>query len=139
MPDLVLEAPSGSLLEQTNRLAVRRQIRYGEERGVPWGISEAAYNARDVHFTYQYSNFGVSGLGLKRGLSEDLVVAPYATALAAMVEPGRGPGRTSSAWPSIGALGGYGFYESIDYTRLAAAGGRRCSRSSRPTWPTTRA
>ena len=89
MPDLVLDAPSGSLLEQTNRLAVRRQIRYGEERGVPWGISEAAYNARDVNFTYQYSNFGVSGLGLKRGLSEDLVVAPYATALAAMVEPGR--------------------------------------------------
>ena len=87
MPDLVLDAPSGSLLEQTNRLAVRRQIRYGEERGVPWGISEAAYNARDVNFTYQYSNFGVSGLGLKRGLSEDLVVAPYATALAAMVDP----------------------------------------------------
>ena len=66
---------------------MRRQIRYGEERGVPWGISEAAYNARDVNFTYQYSNFGVSGLGLKRGLSEDLVVAPYATALAAMVDP----------------------------------------------------
>ena len=65
MPDLVLDAPSGSLLEHTNRLAVRRQIRYGEERGVPWGISEAAYNARDVHFTYQYSNFGVSGLGLE--------------------------------------------------------------------------
>ena len=68
MPDLVLDAPSGSLLEQTRRLAVRRQIQYGEERSVPWGISEAAYNARDVHFTYQYSNFGVSGLGLKRGL-----------------------------------------------------------------------
>ena len=87
MPDLVLDAPSGSLLEHTNRLAVRRQIQYGEERGVPWGISESAYNARDVNFTYQYSNFGVSGLGLKRGLSEDLVVAPYATALAAMVDP----------------------------------------------------
>ncbi len=69
MPDLVLGAPSGSLLEHTNRLAVRRQIEYGAERGVPWGISEAAYNARDVQFTYQYSNFGVSGLGLKRRLS----------------------------------------------------------------------
>ena len=115
MPDLVLEAPPGSLIEQTNRLAVRRQIRYGEERGVPWGTSEAAYNARDVQFTYQYSNFGVSGLGLKRGLSEDLVVAPYATALAAMVEPVAAL-ENFERLASIGALGRYGYYESIDYT-----------------------
>ena len=115
MPDLVLEAPSGSLLEHTNRLAVRRQIQYGEERGVPWGISEAAYNARDVQFTYQYSNFGVSGLGFKRRLSEDLVVAPYATALAAMVDPAAASANFQRL-ASIGALGRYGFYESIDYT-----------------------
>ncbi len=115
MPDLVLEAPSGSLLEHTNRLAVRRQIRYGEERGVPWGISEAAYNARDVNFTYQYSNFGVSSLGLKRGLSEDLVVAPYATALAAMVDP-VAASENFRHLSSVGALGRCGFYESIDYT-----------------------
>ena len=115
MPDLVLDAPSGSLLDQTNRLAVRRQIRYGEERGVPWGISEAAYNAWDVNFTYQYSNFGVSGLGLKRGLSEELVVAPYATALAAMLEPVAAL-ENFERLASIGALGQYGFYESIDYT-----------------------
>ncbi len=115
MPDLVLDAPSGSLLEHTRRLAVRRQIRYGEERGVPWGISESAYNARDVHFTYQYSNFGVSGLGLKRGLSEDLVVAPYATALAAMVDPVAAIANFRRL-ASVGALGHYGFYESIDYT-----------------------
>ncbi len=115
MPDLVLEAPSGSLLDQTNRLAVRGQIRYGEERNVPWGISEAAYNAWDVNFTYQYSNFGVSSLGLKRGLSEDLVVAPYATALAAMVEPIAAL-QNFERLASIGALGHYGFYESIDYT-----------------------
>ncbi len=115
MPDLVLDAPSGSLLENTNRLIVRRQIGYGEERGVPWGISEAAYNARDVNFTYQYSNFGVSGLGLKRGLSEDLVVAPYATALAAMVDPVAASANFRRL-ASVGALGRYGFYESIDYT-----------------------
>ncbi len=115
MPDLVLDAPSGSLLEHSRRLAVQRQIRYGEERGVPWGISEAAYNARDVHLTYQYSNFGVSGLGLKRGLSEDLVVAPYATALAAMVDPAAAS-ENFRRLASIGALGRYGFYESIDYT-----------------------
>ncbi len=115
MPDLVLDAPSGSLLEQSDRLAVRRQIEYGHERGVPWGISEAAYNARDVHFTYQYSNFGVAGLGLKRGLSEDLVVAPYATALAAMVEPAAAS-LNFQRLAAAGALGRYGFYESIDYT-----------------------
>ncbi|HEY4230076.1 MAG TPA: glucoamylase family protein, partial [Thermoanaerobaculia bacterium] len=115
MPDLVLEAPDGSLLKQTNRLAVRRQIAYAAEHGVPWGTSEAAYNARDLRFTYQYSNFGLSGLGLKRGLSDDLVVAPYATALAAMVEPVAAL-QNFERLASIGALGEYGFYESIDYT-----------------------
>ena len=89
MPSLVMRAPSGSLLEQTNRLIVQRQIHYGTELGVPWGISESAYNARDLELTYQYSNFGVPGLGLKRGLSENAVIAPYATALAAMVDPQR--------------------------------------------------
>ena len=60
---------------------------YAAERGVPWGISESAFNARDLEQTYQYSSFGVPGLGLKRGLSEDVVVAPYATALGAMIQP----------------------------------------------------
>jgi cyclic beta-1,2-glucan synthetase len=76
MPALVMRAPVGSLLEQTNRLVVQRQRSYGRSLGIPWGISESAYNARDLEFTYQYSNFGVPGLGLKRGLSENVVVAP---------------------------------------------------------------
>ena len=88
MPSLVMRAPAGSLLEQTSRLIVRRQIEYGDALGLPWGVSESAYNARDLEFTYQYSNFGVPGLGLKRGLGENAVVAPYATALATMVDPG---------------------------------------------------
>ena len=87
MPSLVMRAPAGSLLEQTNRLIVRRQIAYGASLGLPWGVSESAYNTRDLEFTYQYSNFGVPGLGLKRGLGENAVVAPYATALATMVDP----------------------------------------------------
>src|SRR6266404_5021186 len=70
MPSLVMRAPAGSLLEQTSRLIVERQIGYGAELGIPWGISESAYNARDLELTYQYSNFGVPGLGLKRGLRE---------------------------------------------------------------------
>lgn len=76
MPSLVMRAPMGSLLEQTNKLIVQRQIAYGQDRDIPWGISESAYNARDLDYTYQYSNFGIPGLGLKRGLGMDTVVAP---------------------------------------------------------------
>jgi cyclic beta-1,2-glucan synthetase len=115
MPELVMDVPTGSLVDQTDRLIVRRQIRYAAERGVPWGISEAAYNARDLAFTYQYSNFGVSGLGLKRGLAEDLVIAPYATALAAMLDP-RAALANFARLTEVGARGRYGFYESLDYT-----------------------
>ena len=74
-------------------MAVQRQIRYGKERGVPWGISECAYNVVDRHDTYQYRAFGVPGLGLRRGLADDLVIAPYATALAALVDPAGGDGQ----------------------------------------------
>ncbi len=115
MPALVMRAPPGSLLEQTHRLVVRRQIRYGAERGVPWGISESAFNARDLELTYQYGNFGVPGLGLERGLSEDLVIAPYATALASMVDPAAAVTNFAQL-TAIGARGSYGFYEAIDYT-----------------------
>ncbi|MFP3416120.1 hypothetical protein SB773_32270, partial [Bacillus sp. SIMBA_074] len=86
MPSLVMRAPAGSLLEQTNRLVVKRQQAYAAQFSAPWGISESGYNARDIEHTYQYSNFGVPGLGLKRGLSADLVVAPYATGLATMID-----------------------------------------------------
>ncbi len=116
MPSLVMRAPAGSLLEQTSRLIVQRQIRYGLKLGIPWGISESAYNARDLELTYQYSNFGVPGLGLKRGLRENAVVAPYATALAAMVDP-ESAVRNFERLGAIGARGRYGFHEALDYTR----------------------
>jgi cyclic beta-1,2-glucan synthetase len=115
MPSLVMRAPASSLLARTNGLAVRRQISYGATLGLPWGISESAYNARDFEFTYQYSSFGIPDLGLKRGLGHDAVIAPYATALAAMVMPSaamRNFGRLSAA----GAGGRFGFYEALDYT-----------------------
>ena len=129
MPSLVMRAPFGSLLEQTNRLIVQRQIQYGAELGVPWGVSESAYNARDVELTYQYSNFGVPGLGLKRGLSENAVIAPYATALAAMVDPERAA-LNFARLIAIGARGRYGFFEALDYTRSRLPeGSARCDRS----------
>jgi cyclic beta-1,2-glucan synthetase len=116
MPDLVMRSPAESLLRQTYAQVVLRQISYGNERRVPWGISESAYNARDLDFTYQYASFGVPGLGLKRGLSQDLVIAPYATALAAMIAPIEAV-RNFAKLTQAGGLGSYGFYEALDYTR----------------------
>ncbi|MDY0873698.1 GH36-type glycosyl hydrolase domain-containing protein [Dongia rigui] len=116
MPSLVMRAPAGSLLERTNRLTVRRQIRYGQQLGLPWGISESAYNVRDLEFTYQYSPFGVPSLALKRGLGEDAVIAPYATALALMVDPAAAL-RNFSRLDSLGGSGRFGFYEALDFTR----------------------
>lgn len=116
MPSLVMRAPKGSLLEQTSWLVVERQRTYGRSLSIPWGISESAYNARDLEFTYQYSNFGVPGLGLKRGLAENVVIAPYAAALAAMVDPPEAL-RNFRDLMRIGALARYGFYEAIDFTR----------------------
>jgi cellobiose phosphorylase len=115
MPNLVMPLYSGSLLERSDTAAVMRQIEYGNERGVPWGISESAYNTVDMHLTYQYRAFGVPGLGLKRGLSEDLVVAPYATALALTVAP-RAAAKNMERLTREGAEGAFGFYEAIDYT-----------------------
>ncbi len=115
MPALVMRSPANSMLSQTYEQVVVRQIEYGEERSVPWGISESAFNARDMDFTYQYSSFGVPGLGLKRGLSEDLVIAPYATALAAMIDPAAAV-QNFARLARAGAAGSYGFYESLDYT-----------------------
>ena len=87
MPALVMRTFPSTLLSQTHQGAVRRHIAYGTERGVPWGISESAYNVRDRAYTYQYRGFGVPDIALKRGLTRELVIAPYASALALMVEP----------------------------------------------------
>ncbi|WP_370870067.1 GH36-type glycosyl hydrolase domain-containing protein [Methylobacter sp.] len=123
MPSLVTFTPRYSLLDQTCRLVVKRQIEYGKERGVPWGVSESAFNGRDLYFTYQYAAFGVPGLGMKRGLGEDLVVAPYATALAAMYLP-HAAVENFERLEKKGALGRFGFYEALDFTPVRLAEGR---------------
>jgi cyclic beta-1,2-glucan synthetase len=115
MPSLVMRAPGGSLLEQTNKLVVRRQKEYGGELGIPWGMSESQYNARDLEQTYQYSSFGVPDLGYKRGLGENTVIAPYASGLAAMVDP-VAAAKNFARMARIGARGDYGWYEALDYT-----------------------
>jgi cyclic beta-1,2-glucan synthetase len=115
MPMLVMPSYEHTLLDQSCRAAVHRQIDYARPRGVPWGISESGYNRTDARQNYQYRAFGVPGLGLKRGLAEDLVIAPYASVMALMVAP-------KEACENLQRLaaeqqeGAYGFYEAVDYT-----------------------
>jgi cyclic beta-1,2-glucan synthetase len=122
MPSLVMRAPASSLLERTNRQMVRQQMRYGAERRVPWGASESAYNARDLDLTYQYSSFGIPSLSLKRGIGASTVIAPYATALAAMVDPGAAAANFRRL-AADGGRGRYGWYEALDYTKARLPGG----------------
>ena len=115
MPLLLMRGYPGTLLDQSCRASVQRQIEYGAQRGVPWGISESAYAFTDRAGNYQYRAFGVPGLGLKRGLADELVVAPYATALASLIDPGAAAANFSRL-ARAGLDGRFGFYEAVDYT-----------------------
>jgi hypothetical protein len=115
MPQLVMPSYDNTLLAETARVCVDLQIAYGKLRGVPWGISESGYNAVDASLNYQYRAFGVPGLGLKRGLAEDLVIAPYASALALMVAPEAACANLRRL-AAEGLAGRFGLYEAIDYT-----------------------
>ncbi len=123
MPQLVMPDYPGTLMVQMCKSAVDRQIAWGKEKGVPWGISESGYYAFDVNQNYQYHAFGVPGLGLRRGLGDDMVIAPYASLLALMVAPHK-------AYENLlelernGARGQYGFYEALDYTASRLARGQ---------------
>ncbi|MDD5770952.1 MAG: glucoamylase family protein [Candidatus Omnitrophica bacterium] len=120
MPLLVMPTYAGSLLDRTYKAAVSGQIRYAAKNNIPWGISESGYNKIDSNMIYQYHSFGVPDMGFKRGLGEDLVVAPYASMLALMVEPEKAC-ENLERLSEEGARGVYGLYEAIDYTpaRLA--------------------
>ena len=114
MPLLVMQSPPGSLLQESYRAVVRRQIQFGKQRHLPWGVSESAYNMRDKDMTYQYSDFGVEGLGIKPGLGRHKVVAPYATVLALMVDP-LAAAKNLARLSDLGAQGTYGFYDAVDF------------------------
>lgn len=115
MPLLIMPTYEDTLLDLTCRSAVERQIAYGKQRGVAWGISESGYNTVDTSLNYQYRAFGVPGLGLKRGLADDLVIAPYASALALMVAPEKAC-LNLQRLAAEGLSGKFGFYEAVDYT-----------------------
>lgn len=115
MPLLVMPNFTGTLLDQTYRSVVERQISYGAQRGVYWGMSESGYNSFDASLNYQYRTFGVPGLGFKRGLGDDLVIAPYASMMALMVAPGQACANLQQM-SNAGFAGTFGLYEAIDYT-----------------------
>lgn len=124
MPLLFQNSYDNSLLEKAAREAVTVQIAYGRTRSVPWGISESAFADLDLARTYQYQAFGVPALGLKRGIDEQLVVAPYATLLALNIMPGESV-LNLKRLADVGMLGDYGFYEAMDFSRQSQRAGKR--------------
>ena len=127
MPLLLMPTYDGTLLDETYRGVIDRQIEYartnGIKPGVPWGVSESGYSATDAELVYQYRPFGVPGLGYKRGLGEDLVIAPYASMMAVMVDPTAAVANLRRLREE-GRLGRYGFFEAIDYTPSRLKRGR---------------
>lgn len=121
MPLLVMESYPDTLLAEALAAAVREQINYGHRHRVPWGISECGFSALNVQLNYQYQAFGVPTIGLKRGLSKDLVIAPYASFLTLMVDPGAAS-ENLKVLASKGLVGLYGMYEAIDFTRERVPG-----------------
>ena len=115
MPLIIMPTYDNTLLNQTYKAIIQKQIEYGKKRSVPWGISESGYNRVDANLNYQYKAFGVPGTGFKRGLNEDLVISPYSTIMALMVNP-------AEAYENLQTLkqngfeGKFGFFEAIDYT-----------------------
>ncbi len=115
MPTLFLRTYPGTLLEESANGAVLWQMRYGQQHNVPWGISESGFYHFDANQNYQYRAFGVPGLGFKRGLADDLVVAPYASLMAIGFQP-RQVMQNAARLAALGGLGQYGFYEALDFT-----------------------
>jgi cyclic beta-1,2-glucan synthetase len=124
MPRLMMKSLEGTLVSEACHTAVARQVEYGRQAGVPWGISESSFSAKNPKGDYDYQAFGVPGLGLKRGLERDLVIAPYATALATMIRP-REALENFRRLAAEGALGLYGFYEAVDFTPDRMPKGKR--------------
>ncbi len=126
MPPLVMQERQGGILNQTNNLVVVEQMNHGRRLNIPWGISEAAFNARDHEMNYQYTNFGVPTLGLKRGLGQNAVIAPYASILASQYYPEESL-RNLERLRKLGALGAYGFHDAVDFTPTRIPDGKTCA------------
>ncbi|HHW32479.1 MAG TPA: glycosyl transferase [Clostridiaceae bacterium] len=126
MPLIIMKNFENTLLDATYKFVVKAQKAYGEKRKIPWGVSESAYYGFDRSLNYQYKAFGVPGLGLKRGLGNDMVVTPYASILAITIDPSAVISNIKML-ASEGMEGTYGLYEAIDYTPSRISGNRKCN------------
>ena len=116
MPNLNLQRYKGSLLDEASQFAIMSQIEYMKKLNIPWGISESAFNLKDLNNNYQYKAFGIPWLGFKRGLENDFVISPYSTFLS-LEYAGKMGINNLKLLEQEGLVGKYGFYESIDYTK----------------------
>ena len=124
MPNVIMPSYEYSLLEETYRFCVYSQKEYARKLGIPWGISESAFNLQDLDYNYQYKAFGIPWLGLKRGLKEEVVVAPYAS-LITIDKNYRSVLENTKLLKSVGAYDRFGFYESVDYTPSRLSKGKK--------------
>ena len=115
MPLLLMKTYQNTLLDESYSFVIKSQIKYGKQKNMPWGVSESCFNVLDRNQDYQYKAIGIPWLGLKRGLTEDTVVAPYATFLALLVNP-EAAIRNMKTLQAEGLDGTLGFYEAADYT-----------------------
>ena len=115
MPNINIPQYPGSLLDESCKFLIMSQKEYNKKLKIPWGISESAFNLKDLNNNYQYKAFGIPWLGLKRGLADEIVVAPYASMMAIIDEPIEVL-KNLKQLEKLGMYNKYGFYESIDYT-----------------------
>jgi cellobiose phosphorylase len=116
MPLLIMKNYPDTLLNETYKAVIDGQRRYASERRVPWGISESAFYTFDPALNYQYKAFGVPGIGLKRGLVNELVISPYSTVMTLQIDA-LGAVSNMNQLIAEGLEGTYGFYEALDYTK----------------------
>lgn len=124
MPLLIMKSYPNTLLNETYKAVIDGQIKYCKDRKIPWGISESAFYNFDINLNYQYKAFGVPGIGLKRGLSNELVVSPYSTILALQIDLLNGMANVNRLIAE-GLEGKYGFYEAVDYTQERIPKGKK--------------
>lgn len=121
MPNLIMKSYESSLLDEALQTCVLAQMEYVKARTRPWGISESGFYEFDLNLNYQYKAFGIPRLGLKKGLGEEFVVAPYGSILALPLVPEKVM-ENLKIIKALGAYGEYGYYEAIDYTAARTGG-----------------
>ena len=126
MPNINIPKYKGSLLDESCKFMIMSQMEYAKKLQIPWGISEAAFNLKDLYSNYQYKAFGIPWLGLKRGLADEMVVAPYGSILAITDYP-KEVYQNLKRLEQYGMNGKYGFYESIDFTPERLEKGKKSS------------